>query len=181
MKRSYIRLGPDHLAARSVKEHDARRVHDLQRARPFVGVKPEALRCCKHRVSSQREAHYIELRELRLDLRSSETLCVQLVAARAIGGLENDSERLRAGPSPQVVGRPHEERFLVQFFVRRLFHRGPHIVGEGLLSFHATRDVRSEEHTSELQSQSNLVCRLLLEKKKKEKKHKIMLWDVAMY
>src|SRR5688572_27252464 len=29
---------------------------------------------------------------------------------------------------------------------------------------------RSEEHTSELQSQSNLVCRLLLEKKKKEKK-----------
>src|SRR2546427_4466372 len=29
---------------------------------------------------------------------------------------------------------------------------------------------RSEEHTSELQSQSNLVCRLLLEKKKKIKK-----------
>src|SRR2546427_4583825 len=28
---------------------------------------------------------------------------------------------------------------------------------------------RSEEHTSELQSQSNLVCRLLLEKKKKIK------------
>src|SRR2546430_9548701 len=30
---------------------------------------------------------------------------------------------------------------------------------------------RSEEHTSELQSQSNLVCRLLLEKKKKDKLH----------
>src|SRR2546427_12512627 len=30
---------------------------------------------------------------------------------------------------------------------------------------------RSEEHTSELQSQSNLVCRLLLEKKKKNKQH----------
>src|SRR6516165_9860690 len=29
---------------------------------------------------------------------------------------------------------------------------------------------RSEEHTSELQSQSNLVCRLLLEKKKKHAK-----------
>src|SRR2546427_12424497 len=29
---------------------------------------------------------------------------------------------------------------------------------------------RSEEHTSELQSQSNLVCRLLLEKKKKKKR-----------
>src|SRR2546430_6702080 len=35
--------------------------------------------------------------------------------------------------------------------------------------FISTHDVfsRSEEHTSELQSQSNLVCRLLLEKKKK--------------
>src|SRR5438270_3308182 len=31
-------------------------------------------------------------------------------------------------------------------------------------------DWRSEEHTSELQSQSNLVCRLLLEKKKKKKR-----------
>src|SRR2546430_7435897 len=30
------------------------------------------------------------------------------------------------------------------------------------------RAARSEEHTSELQSQSNLVCRLLLEKKKKQ-------------
>src|SRR2546430_9912314 len=30
----------------------------------------------------------------------------------------------------------------------------------------ATANGRSEEHTSELQSQSNLVCRLLLEKKK---------------
>src|SRR2546430_11920215 len=33
----------------------------------------------------------------------------------------------------------------------------------------ASRVPRSEEHTSELQSQSNLVCRLLLEKKKKNK------------
>src|SRR5438034_8538642 len=32
--------------------------------------------------------------------------------------------------------------------------------------------VRSEEHTSELQSHSDLVCRLLLEKKKKKKKIK---------
>src|SRR5207302_11150964 len=39
-------------------------------------------------------------------------------------------------------------------------------------SFRATRRVtvwRSEEHTSELQSRENLVCRLLLEKKKKKK------------
>src|SRR2546430_11539539 len=33
----------------------------------------------------------------------------------------------------------------------------------------ASSRVRSEEHTSELQSQSNLVCRLLLEKKKKNR------------
>ena len=33
-------------------------------------------------------------------------------------------------------------------------------------------DERSEEHTSELQSRTNLVCRLLLEKKKKKKKTK---------
>src|SRR5437016_11089608 len=33
--------------------------------------------------------------------------------------------------------------------------------------------IRSEEHTSELQSLTNLVCRLLLEKKKKKKKKKM--------
>src|SRR3989442_15137505 len=32
------------------------------------------------------------------------------------------------------------------------------------------REIRSEEHTSELQSRPHLVCRLLLEKKKKKKK-----------
>src|SRR2546427_9125258 len=36
-------------------------------------------------------------------------------------------------------------------------------------SANARARIRSEEHTSELQSQSNLVCRLLLEKKKKNK------------
>src|SRR2546427_3603226 len=34
---------------------------------------------------------------------------------------------------------------------------------------HVVAVSRSEEHTSELQSQSNLVCRLLLEKKKKKR------------
>src|SRR5437588_9674869 len=36
----------------------------------------------------------------------------------------------------------------------------------------STRRCRSEEHTSELQSHSDLVCRLLLEKKKKKKEKK---------
>src|SRR5437667_7358451 len=35
------------------------------------------------------------------------------------------------------------------------------------------KGTRSEEHTSELQSHHDLVCRLLLEKKKKQKKEKI--------
>src|SRR5205085_11237203 len=39
---------------------------------------------------------------------------------------------------------------------------------------------RSEEHTSELQSQSNLVCRLLLEKKKK-KNHKHLSHNQRQY
>src|SRR5688572_33353815 len=43
-------------------------------------------------------------------------------------------------------------------------------VGKNFSSVRIT--TRSEEHTSELQSQSNLVCRLLLEKKKNKKKKK---------
>src|SRR3989475_8129723 len=51
--------------------------------------------------------------------------------------------------------------------VRLLLHCHP---GPRFHSPHAARGAaRSEEHTSELQSQSNLVCRLLLEKKKRNK------------
>src|SRR2546430_12787162 len=39
-------------------------------------------------------------------------------------------------------------------------------VGWGKAQCLSLRSLRSEQHTSELQSQSNLVCRLLLEKKK---------------
>src|SRR2546430_6336507 len=52
-----------------------------------------------------------------------------------------------------------------------LFRSAPRAHRDGLRRAPATpaagRPVRSEEHTSELQSQSNLVCRLLLEKKNK--------------
>src|SRR5205085_8253382 len=44
--------------------------------------------------------------------------------------------------------------------------------GRGI-SIRRSKSCRSEEHTSELQSQSNLVCRLLLEKKKKIKLTKL--------
>src|SRR5258708_31203696 len=38
------------------------------------------------------------------------------------------------------------------------------------------RDLRSEEHTSELQSPDHLVCRLLLEKKKKHTRNSHTVW-----
>src|SRR2546430_13434447 len=40
---------------------------------------------------------------------------------------------------------------------------------------------RSEEHTSELQSQSNLVCRLLLEKKKTMITHSLQLYLAPLF
>src|SRR3989475_1401542 len=44
------------------------------------------------------------------------------------------------------------------------------------------RACRSEEHTSELQSQSNLVCRLLLEKKKKNDRYMVLQkWMVMVH
>src|SRR2546430_5767152 len=46
--------------------------------------------------------------------------------------------------------------------------QGAPTAGTGRPSIPFGMPSRSEEHTSELQSQSNLVCRLLLEKKKKE-------------
>src|SRR2546430_12634706 len=61
--------------------------------------------------------------------------------------------------------------------LRRALRRGARVLPQGARRQGAVHDAlqggagsrglpRSEEHTSELQSQSNLVCRLLLEKKK---------------
>src|SRR2546427_2238388 len=58
-----------------------------------------------------------------------------------------------------------------------LVDAGPH-PAEVLHLQHARH--RSEEHTSELQSQSNLVCRLLLEKKKKNKQEQKSIAHKAM-
>src|SRR5690606_40875478 len=49
---------------------------------------------------------------------------------------------------------------------------GSEVVGAGPHGALQRGQQRSEEHTSELQSRENLVCRLLLEKKKKKHKHK---------
>src|SRR5256885_10584538 len=47
-------------------------------------------------------------------------------------------------------------------------HRLRGVRGEDVLQVEGGARVRSEEHTSELQSPCNLVCRLLLEKKKRD-------------
>src|SRR5260221_8060316 len=56
-------------------------------------------------------------------------------------------------------------------FRQAIHHHKGSIVPLGVWEFsdHVYGDHRSEEHTSELQSHSDLVCRLLLEKKKKKK------------
>src|SRR3712207_7792451 len=62
-----------------------------------------------------------------------------------------------------------EEIPLVGHQAHEAFHEVGHVAeGTGLASIPVDRNVvRSEEHTSELQSRQYLVCRLLLEKKKK--------------
>src|SRR5688572_724079 len=70
-------------------------------------------------------------------------------------------------PDPYVSGRHALIRYLNgKYFIEDTSTNGV---------FVNTPDHRSEEHTSELQSQSNLVCRLLLEKKKKNKNITILL------
>src|SRR2546430_468292 len=71
---------------------------------------------------------------------------------------------VRALLAPSLDGRRRAEEEIVAEDVLRVAHveaRHDEVV-------ELVRELRSEEHTSELQSQSNLVCRLLLEKKKKK-------------
>src|SRR2546429_4595390 len=66
--------------------------------------------------------------------------------------------------------RSHALRFIERNKDRPFFlyvaHNMPHV------PLHVSDKFRSEEHTSELQSRLHLVCRLLLEKKKKKNKSK---------
>src|SRR5947209_14074913 len=53
------------------------------------------------------------------------------------------------------------------------YHIGPTVTERRICGVPVSRPSRSEEHTSELQSRQYLVCRLLLEKKKKKTDNKI--------
>src|SRR5438132_4332414 len=59
---------------------------------------------------------------------------------------------------------------LIPVLMSLLFRRPPSERESPLLRRRAPEEQRSEEHTSELQSHSDLVCRLLLEKKKMKNK-----------
>src|SRR5688572_31196538 len=69
-----------------------------------------------------------------------------------------------------VLATLHERAAGLARIAGLVFH-GAHAAEGGAVVAPGTL-ARSEEHTSELQSQSNLVCRLLLEKKKKKNKNK---------
>src|SRR5207302_11499737 len=77
-------------------------------------------------------------------------------AAGEAGGHRSADAR---GPEP---GRVLREPGPVRHGARRRAQSGTQGAGRG----RREADSRSEEHTSELQSRENLVCRLLLEKKK---------------
>src|SRR5438034_4987654 len=57
----------------------------------------------------------------------------------------------------------------------RRYKHGRETIRQHMPENHA--EVRSEEHTSELQSHSDLVCRLLLEKKKKKQRSEYRLYE----
>src|SRR5687768_17652265 len=66
-----------------------------------------------------------------------------------------------SSPFPRPLGKPPSTGHSRSCRVPAGYRRG-------------SSEPRSEEHTSELQSRLHLVCRLLLEKKKKNKKHSIL-------
>src|SRR5438445_1058385 len=82
-----------------------------------------------------------------------------------LGVRQDDGEQV-----VEVVGNPAGEladRFHLLGLAQLLLEGAP-VPEDG-----SDRPARSEEHTSELQSRQYLVCRLLLEKKKKNKKNRL--------
>src|SRR4051794_41410571 len=68
-------------------------------------------------------------------------------------------------PPPRSTLFPYTTLFRSERFIGEV-DRVPPVVGAGLHADGVVVGLRSEEHTSELQSPVHLVCRLLLEKKK---------------
>src|SRR2546430_5867689 len=83
-------------------------------------------------------------------------------------GRAADHDRILRSAEPAAARRTDPPSVRGQLQRRRApcAGRNPEGVVEDLVAARRRFIDRSEEHTSELQSQSNLVCRLLLEKKK---------------
>src|SRR2546427_3363037 len=103
------------------------------------------------------------------------------------GSLSGDPDLCRAEPCSAAVRAVRDESSMARLYKRIHAWRGStgagavHLASPAAEGIHQQLHVqhhdhqrdhpgnrRSEEHTSELQSQSNLVCRLLLEKKKND-------------
>src|SRR2546427_162562 len=84
--------------------------------------------------------------------------CKKACSGESVGSVMVDQEQSNLANSNIIADRLHTSPRTRSAFMTSPLRIAPF--------FDANR---SEEHTSELQSQSNLVCRLLLEKKKKKK------------
>src|SRR2546430_3582845 len=85
---------------------------------------------------------------------------------RLHGSLLVEVTHVSVGGLPSCPYGPHPQQYAAESAVPRPHVNEPPVATRNSDRAPAT-PTRSEEHTSELQSQSNLVCRLLLEKKKK--------------
>src|SRR6516165_1071509 len=92
--------------------------------------------------------------------------CATRQPSHSIPPLENSTRGFRSATDLATIFRP-----ITSLVSKRAPFTAGHMHIPGPTrsrALHIWRRKRSEEHTSELQSQSNLVCRLLLEKKKKK-------------
>src|SRR3989442_10484018 len=90
---------------------------------------------------------------------------------RGVPGLEvtqmsNGAYQIRIRGQRSIRGNPTDDDPLI------VIDGVPSSAGAAALADLAPRDIRSEEHTSELQSRPHLVCRLLLEKKNEHRLHR---------
>src|SRR5256884_5506283 len=108
-------------------------------------------------------------------------ICVDVDAAKI--------ERLNRGEVPihepglDALIKRNAEAGRIEFTTdapRAIEHGLFHLIAEGTpRGEDGSADLRSEEHTSELQSRLHLVCRLLLEKKKKGGEYSVCTIDAA--
>src|SRR5688572_20101936 len=112
-----------------------------------------------------------DIKALGMTLGRNHALAIALWAtgvyeARMLASFVGDPERLTPAQMDRWC-RDFDNWAFCDAMSFNLFDRSPHAWAKVAQWSSRRNQFRSEEHTSELQSQSNLVCRLLLEKKKK--------------